>query len=264
MKEEHTISKLSEKFSYRDQTTDSSSKRFNVIRKRNLRQRIATTCINKATKTESTKVKTTSINELTLSSIAVDNVDADEQIYLPLPDLFSSNLEILFIGYNPSLRSSLIRHRYAHPTNSFWRLLHQSGLTKRQLQPKDDESLRQSYGYGFTELCRRPTRNIADLNKLEMTEGVKDLVRNVNRWKPKIVCCVGKGVFENILKGSNIKRKAFGVIQWGNQGQIECLTGAEEVLWFVLPCTSGLVRLKKDEVLKIWKELHSLVRNKIN
>ncbi|KAH3681715.1 hypothetical protein WICPIJ_007317 [Wickerhamomyces pijperi] len=183
----------------------------------------------------------------------------EEHEYLPLPDLLSSNLKILFIGYNPSLRSSLIQHRFAHPTNRFWRLLHQSGLTSTLLNPEDDESLRVKYGFGFTELVKRPTRNISELSKVEMTEGVDELLEKIRVWQPKIVCCVGKGVYENILKGNSTSKKPVkSRICWGKQPHKNDV--GIDVMWFVVPSTSGLVRLNKEDVLKTWTELNTLVK----
>jgi double-stranded uracil-DNA glycosylase len=69
-------------------------------------------------------------------------------------DLLRPNLRLLFCGYNPSLRSGVTGHHYAHPGNRFWRVLHAAGITDRLRKPEEDETLLDE-GIGFTNLCPR-------------------------------------------------------------------------------------------------------------
>ena len=41
----------------------------------------------------------------------------------PIPDHIKENLKVLFVGFNPSIRSSETGHHYANPTNRFWTIL---------------------------------------------------------------------------------------------------------------------------------------------
>ncbi|HBK67626.1 MAG TPA: mismatch-specific DNA-glycosylase, partial [Firmicutes bacterium] len=45
-----------------------------------------------------------------------------------LPDYLRKKMKILFIGYNPGLRSAELGHHYAGRSNSFFPFLYQSGL----------------------------------------------------------------------------------------------------------------------------------------
>lgn len=49
------------------------------------------------------------------------------------------------VGDNPGLASAGSGHHYAHPSNHFWRLLHESGLLPVPLSPSEDTKIT-SYG----------------------------------------------------------------------------------------------------------------------
>ncbi|WVW79433.1 hypothetical protein I302_101402 [Kwoniella bestiolae CBS 10118] len=105
-------------------------------------------------------------------------------------------------------------HHFSHPTNKFWRSLHQSGLTPRLLDPTEDH-LMLEYGYGLTNLVDRPTSEQSELSTLEMRLNVFNLTSKFVKHKPKIVCFVGKkiwDVYESVVKktatlSTNIKKE---------------------------------------------------------
>ena len=66
-------------------------------------------------------------------------------------DHIKEDLDLLFIGFNPSIRSGETGHHYANPNNRFWRIIHEAGLTPRKYQPIEDHSLLE-LGYGFTNI----------------------------------------------------------------------------------------------------------------
>ena len=41
----------------------------------------------------------------------------------PIPDHLANNLQILFVGFNPSIRSAETGHHFANPNNRFWKIL---------------------------------------------------------------------------------------------------------------------------------------------
>ena len=45
------------------------------------------------------------------------------------------DLQVLFVGINPSLRSAEVGHHFARPGNRFYPALHAAGFTPRQLRP---------------------------------------------------------------------------------------------------------------------------------
>ena len=81
-----------------------------------------------------------------------------------LPDLIAPGMRLLFVGYNPSIRSARIGHYYAGRNNAFWRLLSQSGLVLRPMSFSEDGEL-PALGIGITDLVKRPTRPAAALAK---------------------------------------------------------------------------------------------------
>ncbi|WP_409254158.1 G/U mismatch-specific DNA glycosylase [Bacillus sp. SCS-153A] len=163
----------------------------------------------------------------------------------PLPDHLQKHLDIVFIGFNPSLKSGELGYNYANKSNRFWKILHQSGLTPRQYAPEEDSQLL-LLGYGLTNIVERPTKEAADITKEEYREGRVILKSKLKKYQPKIACYVGKGVYQQFSQ----KKK----IPWGKQEE----SVVDGVIDFVAPSSSGLVRMKIDEIVSIYKELSQL------
>lgn len=85
-------------------------------------------------------------------------------------DHIQPNLDILFVGFNPSIRSGETGHHFANPTNRFWTILHKAGLTDRKYHPEEDHSLLQ-LGYGLTNIVERATKAADEITKEEYAEG---------------------------------------------------------------------------------------------
>jgi double-stranded uracil-DNA glycosylase len=158
----------------------------------------------------------------------------------PISDHLKKELKILFVGFNPSIRSSELGHHYANPNNRFWRILYESGLTPRKYEAAEDEKLLE-LGYGFTNIVQRPTKAADEITKEEYKEGREILKKKVEQLKPKVVCYVGKGVYQQY---SGLK-----VIEWGRQTK----GFVPGVIDFVAPSSSGLVRMKMEEIVDIYK-----------
>jgi double-stranded uracil-DNA glycosylase len=160
----------------------------------------------------------------------------------PIPDHICEGLEILFVGFNPSIRSSRTGHHYANPSNRFWRIIHMAGLTPRLYAPDEDGELLK-LGLGFTNIVARPTRTAEEITKEEYAEGRTALLAKLTNYRPRVVCFVGKGVYEQF---SGKKGRP-----WGFQpdGSVE---GVRE---FAGPSSSGLVRLKLEELAEIYAGL---------
>lgn len=112
-----------------------------------------------------------------------------------LPDYLAPNLRLLFIGINPGLISAAAGHYYANPRNSFWRFLHEAGLTPALLRPEQDASML-ALGYGLTDIVKRPSQGASDLSSVEFARGRKRLFKIVRRYRPQTVCFNGKTAFE--------------------------------------------------------------------
>ncbi|MEA3321783.1 MAG: mismatch-specific DNA-glycosylase [Bacillota bacterium] len=160
-------------------------------------------------------------------------------------DHIDHNLDILFVGYNPSIRSGETGHHYANPTNRFWTILFESGLTPRKYAPTEDFKLVELH-YGLTNIVSKPTVGAADITKEEYQKGRLELKEKIEHFQPKIVCFVGKGVYQEY---SGVRQ-----VDWGIQNR----TLVKGTIDFVAPSSSGLVRMKKEEILDIYRELNRL------
>lgn len=167
----------------------------------------------------------------------------------PVSDHVKENLQILFVGFNPSIRSSETGHHFANPNNRFWRILHDAGLTPRRYQASEDEKLIE-LGMGITNIVPRPTKAADEITKEEYKEGREVLKKKIEKLKPKVVCFVGKGVFQEYSG-----KKA---VPWGRQMD-SVVPGTID---FVAPSSSGLVRMNLTEIIEIYKQLAELVSSK--
>ena len=161
----------------------------------------------------------------------------------PIPDHLQEGLKILFVGYNPSIRSSEAGFHCANPTNRFWKILHEAGLTPRKFAPHENRELLQ-LGYGLTNIVDRPTKEAAEITKEEYKEGAILLRKKIEAYRPNAVCFVGKGVYKEFSQ----KKK----IDWGVQ-EDPVVAGAIE---FVAPSSSGLVRIKLNDIVDVYRGLN--------
>lgn len=145
----------------------------------------------------------------------------------PLRDRVRAGADVLFVGINPGIRSSLTGHHFAGFSNRFWKLLHESGLVPEPLTFEDDDRL-PAFGYGITNIVARPTPGIDTLRPEEYTEGRRRLRAKVARYRPRVVAMVGVTVFRAMFP----ERR--GTVALGRQA--ETLGGAP---LFVLPNPSG-------------------------
>lgn len=174
----------------------------------------------------------------------------DNQAGQPLPDYIEPGLKVLFVGFNPSIRSGEVGHHFASPNNRFWKILHEAGFTPRQYRPVEDASLLE-LGYGLTNIVARPTRAAADVSSAEYAEGRKLLLHKIRLNLPRVVCFVGKGVYQMYARQRQIA--------WGFQAN-EKVPGVKD---FVAPSSSGLVRMSMENVVSIYKSLHKFMDDPI-
>ena len=140
--------------------------------------------------------------------------------------MVAPDLDVLFCGVNPGRWSGAVGHHFAHPGNRFWKALHLSGFTGRQLEPAEERLLLDER-LGVTNLVNRTTAVAADLDTTELRAGAAALERKVRRLRPRTVAFLGMGAF----------RLAFGRPRASPGRQPEHLAFA--VVW-VLPNPSGL------------------------
>ena len=124
-----------------------------------------------------------------------DGLTEEEVQKYTLPDYLEMNLDIVFVGINPSLMAAHRGRYYAGPGNHFYKLLHESGLTPRYFNYEEDYKLPQ-YGIGLTNIVTRATRSSADLKRTEIKEGSKIIEEKLKIYKPKIAVFNGKCIYE--------------------------------------------------------------------
>lgn len=131
---------------------------------------------------------------------------------------------MILVGANPGDRSARVGHYYAGRGNQFWPLMYDSGVIPEPLGYEDDRRMLE-FGIGLTDLVKRPTRGIEEIERQEFAEGRVLLARKLEEMKPRVVAFNGKMVYEKFA-GRPCK---LGL-------QKELLYGAQV---FVLPSTSG-------------------------
>jgi TDG/mug DNA glycosylase family protein len=124
-----------------------------------------------------------------------------------LPDLLAPGLSLVFVGINPSVYAVERGHYFARPANRFWPAFSRSrlsepvrqGLGRDDLRPEDDRLL-PAYGFGFTDLIKRPTRATSDLRSSEYRNWAPNLRARLIACAPGAVCFHGLTGFRPFLR----------------------------------------------------------------
>lgn len=140
-------------------------------------------------------------------------------------DVIAPELDVLFVGINPSLWSAAVGLHFARPGNRFWRTLHEAGFTDRLLGPHEGRELLER-NLGITNLVNRATASADELDAEEFRAGARRIERKVRRFRPRVVAFVGIGAY----------RAAFGRARARGGRQEDELAGTG--IW-VLPNPSG-------------------------
>ena len=146
----------------------------------------------------------------------------------PLPDILGHGLVVVFIGINPSPMAAATGHRFAGPSNRFWRVVHLAGFSPVQLHA-DQDGLLPHYGCGLISAVSRPTRRASELSRSELAAAGDGLRAKIEGHRPKWIAFLGKGAYSAIVGRRDVA--------WGLQQKP--LGGAR--VW-VLPDPSGLNR----------------------
>ncbi|KAL1888483.1 uracil DNA N-glycosylase Thp1 [Sporothrix stenoceras] len=121
--------------------------------------------------------------------------------HLPqLPDAIAPNLLVLFVGLNPGIETARSGHAYAHPSNLFWKLMYSSGVLPERCTAKEDRTLPARFQLGLTNIVARPSRNGAELKPAELDAGVSILEAKARKWRPEVMCFVGKGIWDSVVR----------------------------------------------------------------
>ncbi len=168
----------------------------------------------------------------------------------PLPDIVKKNLKILFVGTNPGIKSARIGHYFAGASNMFWKLLYESKLTHERLTTELDYKVIE-YGYGLTDVVKRPTRSTTELRKLDAKGAKKRLNGIIEENKPKVVAFIGKAGYRYYLDDGLVP------LRYGVQRE-----EIEESRVYLLPSSSGasFADTKYSEKLYWYKRLKKKIQ----
>ena len=123
----------------------------------------------------------------------------------------SKNALIIFVGINPHPGSYMRGVPFSN-NKMFWYLLSRAGLIDEPVELlKSDKELRkmyesrfaQAYRLNFINLVDRPTVDVSNLEKGEEVHGIERMLHAVKRYRPRLVCFVGKVTYETFRKGAN-------------------------------------------------------------
>jgi mismatch-specific thymine-DNA glycosylase len=169
---------------------------------------------------------------------------------MPLQDILTDGLRVVFVGYNPGRYSAERGHHFAGPGNRFWALLYESGLTGRRLDWAEDGEL-PFWGIGIANLVERPTPGAAELTPEELRAGAARLRGRLERYRPRVVCCLGKEVYRYFATVPH----AF-PLTWGYQATTT-VVGARD---FIAPNPSGRSTVPYGVRLRVFRELAGYLR----
>jgi mismatch-specific thymine-DNA glycosylase len=125
----------------------------------------------------------------------------DKKEYETLADILpeSGNLEILFIAKTPALTSVEAGHYFQGKQGTmFWNRLSEYNILKVPYGKFADDYLIQN-NYGITDIVKVPRDYGNEPSKGEYREGLQKIIKTIQKYKPKVIIFVYKGVLDNIL-----------------------------------------------------------------
>ncbi len=163
-----------------------------------------------------------------------------------LPDILADGLDVIIVGFNPSLVSWEKGHHYANPVNNFYRLLHQAGFTPRLIKPEEDELLPQ-FGIGLTNFVLNiPSANESAVPAAVYRASRVALEAKILKYQPKLVCFNGLKLYGYYF---GKKLPDFGL-------QAETVGGRP---LFVTPSSSGAANMYFERRRELYGEMKALV-----
>jgi TDG/mug DNA glycosylase family protein len=162
-----------------------------------------------------------------------------------LPDVLSTGLTVVFCGTAASRVSAEAGEYYAHPHNSFWAILHESGLTPERLRPREFENV-QSYDIGLTDLIKDSCGSDNEIRSCN-SDDRKVLQAKIETFEPTFVAFTSKRAGQKYF-GGNVEL-----------GEHSARIGRSRV--FVLPSTSLNARWQWKETVHHWHAFAEVVRN---
>jgi len=149
-----------------------------------------------------------------------------------IPDTVGPGVRLLFVGFNPGLRSVAVQAPFSLRSNRFWSTLYRAGILDHVVDASQgldaaDRAHLFERGVGITSLVRRATARADELTPAELVAGARDLERRVAAAPPRVVAILGITAY----------RIAFGIKDAALGEQPATIAGVP--IW-VVPNPSGL------------------------
>jgi TDG/mug DNA glycosylase family protein len=181
-----------------------------------------------------------------MKSFKPSKEDLRDAVNRTTEDLIDYHLKVLFCGINPGIWSGATGFHFAKPGNRFWKVLFLAGFTDRILHPSEEHELLES-GYGITSFCKRTTARADELTAQEYVDGVKALIRKIEKYRPRNLAVLGIGAYRTAFR----QPKA----QLGLQD--EPVAGAK--VW-LLPNPSGLnAHYQADDLAALFRQVREAI-----
>jgi TDG/mug DNA glycosylase family protein len=146
-------------------------------------------------------------------------------------------LRVVFCGTAAGEVAARVGAPYAGPGNRFWWVLHEVGLTPRELSPLEFRDL-PTWGIGLTDAAKHVVGGDSVLRAADFDACA--VVDKVTRYAPGVLAFVGKRAAREVLRKNPVK--------YGDQ---ESAIGSSAV--WVVPSTSGAARGFWD--IEPWRNL---------
>ena len=159
-----------------------------------------------------------------------------------LPDVLNRNLDLVICGTAAGKYSAASHAYYAHPTNKFWKILNQSGLTPIELVPQDYQKVIE-FRIGLTDMAKNTFGSDSELVDDDFDAAGFEM--KIKKAQPRFVGFNGKTSAKAYLNRSRVD---YG-LQTARIG---------ETRLFVLPSTSA--RAHSHWNSGYWFELAELVK----
>lgn len=161
-----------------------------------------------------------------------------------LTDMLTSGLDIVFCGTAVGNKSAQNNAYYGNSSNTFWKVLAQTGLTNEEITPEHYKDLIK-YKIGLTDINKSESGMDKDVDLKDDTD-IAILKYKVLKYTPYILVFTSKEAAKVFFQTKNV--------QYGLQSQ-----SIGDTKIYVCPSTSGAARGHFD--IQYWNELKSLLAN---
>ena len=129
-----------------------------------------------------------------------NKIDWCDQQYLSLSDILTKNLDIIFVGIHPSIKSVEMGHYHNDRLGKrFWNTIIEGRLFNPKAGVYNDEILLEQK-MGITDIVKRPAKNLKYLFPEDFEEGRNLLFHKIVKYKPRIICSIYKTAFEKLFQ----------------------------------------------------------------